>query len=42
MQNDMDRQLQMHEMYSVTTVPKLSPRLPAPYDTWEDTTPYIK
>lgn len=36
------RQVQMHEMYSTTTVPTLSPRLPAPYETWEDTTPYIK
>jgi hypothetical protein len=42
MVNDMDRQVQMHEMHSATTVPKLSPVLPAPYDTWEDTTPYIK
>jgi hypothetical protein len=42
MKNDMDRQVQMHEMYSATTVPELSPKLPAPYDTWEDTTAYIK
>lgn len=41
MGSDMERQVQMHEMYSATTVPKLSPRLPEPYDTWEDTTPYI-
>ncbi len=37
MKNDMDRQVQMHKMYSATTVPQLSPRLPEPYDTWEDT-----
>jgi len=42
MGSDMDRQVQMHEMYSATTVPKLSPHLPAPYETWEDATAYIK
>jgi hypothetical protein len=40
--SDMDVQVEMYKNYSTTTVPVLTPRLPKPYKTWEDTTPYIK
>jgi hypothetical protein len=42
MQSDMNRIVQMYEMYSPTRVPQNVPRLPEPYETWEDTIPYIK
>jgi hypothetical protein len=42
MQSDMNRTVQMYEIYSPTRVPQNIPRLPEPYETWEDTTPYIK
>jgi hypothetical protein len=42
MVNDMDVQVEMYKNYSTTTVPVLTPALPKPYKTWEDTTPYIK
>jgi hypothetical protein len=42
MQSDMNRLVQMYEMYSATRVPQNVPELPAPFDTWEDTTPFIK
>jgi hypothetical protein len=37
-QFDIDEQ--MYEQYSPTKVPTLEPRLPKPYGTWEETTPY--
>lgn len=42
MQSDMNRLVQMYEMYSATRVPRNVPELPAPFDTWDDTTPFIK
>jgi hypothetical protein len=42
MQSDMNRLVQMYEMYSATRVPQNVPELPEPFDTWEDTTPFIK
>lgn len=41
-QSDMTKLVQMYEMYSATRVPQNVPELPAPYKTWEDTTPFIK
>lgn len=40
--SDMNKIVQMYEMYGPTRVPQNVPRLPEPYETWEDTTPYIK
>jgi hypothetical protein len=42
MKNDMDKIVEMYKTYSATTVPQLVPKMPAPYKTWSDTTPYIK
>ena len=38
---EFDIDVQMYEQYSPTKVPTLEPRLPKPYKTWDDTTPYI-
>lgn len=37
---EFDIDTQMYEQYSPTKVPTLEPRLPKPYKTWDDTTPY--
>lgn len=42
LQSDMTNLVQMYEMYSATRVPQNVPELPEPYETWEDTTPFIK
>jgi hypothetical protein len=42
MQGGMNRLVEMYEMYSATRVPQNIPKLPEPYETWEDTTPFIK
>jgi hypothetical protein len=37
-----DKNIQLYELYSTTRVPKLTPALPAPYKTWDDSLSLIK
>jgi len=37
-----DKNIQMYEIYSTTRVPKLTPALPEPYKTWDDSMSLIK